>query len=183
MIEKVILVDKYNNPVGVEEKMKTHKLGLLHRAFSIFIFNNQNELMLQRRALDKYHNGGLWTNTVCSHPRPGETYQQAVHRRLAEEMGFDCKLRNRQCFIYKTKFSNGLIEHEYDCIFTGRYNNQPKINPQEAMDWKWINLEKLNQEIRKHPNYFTFWLKEIMKKKLLTSIDKIKKPSLDGFKN
>lgn len=166
-MEKVILVDKNNNPIGTEEKMKAHRLGLLHRAFSIFIFNDQNELMLQRRALNKYHNGGLWTNTVCSHPRPGETYQQATHRRLKEEMGLDCELSNKGCFIYQAEFPNGLIEHEYDCVFVGKYNNNPKPNPAEAMDWRWIDLNQLRLEIKKNPNNFTFWLKEILKKNIL----------------
>lgn len=166
-MEKVILIDKANNPIGTEEKMKAHRDGKLHRAFSIFIFNDNRELMLQRRSLGKYHNGGIWTNTVCSHPRPDETYQEAVHRRLQEEMGFDCELKKKGCFIYKAKFDNGLTEHEYDCVFVGKYNNEPKLNPQEAMDWKWISLPDLKREINKNPNNYTFWMKEILRKNIL----------------
>lgn len=166
-MNKVILVNNKNEIIGTEEKLKAHKEGLLHRAFSIFIFNDKNELMLQRRALEKYHNGGIWTNTVCSHPQPEETYQQAVHRRLKEEMRFDCELKKKSCFIYKAKFDNGLTEHEYDCVFVGNYNNEPKLNPEEAMDWKWISLPNLKNEIKINPKNYTFWMKEILRKGIL----------------
>lgn len=166
-MEKVILVDENNNEIGFEEKMAAHEKGLLHRAFSIFIFNENKELMLQRRAQEKYHNGGKWTNTVCSHPKAGESYQKAVHRRLKEEMGFDCQLVKRGCFVYKAKFPNGLIEHEYDCVFVGNYNNEPKLNPEEAMDWKWISIPDLKKEIEKNSDNYTFWMKEILNKGIL----------------
>ena len=166
-MDKVILVDKDNNETGTEEKMKAHREGKLHRAFSIFIFNSSGKLMLQRRALKKYHNGGIWTNTVCSHPQPEESYEQAIHRRLQEEMGFDCDLEQKGCFIYQAKFPNGLIEHEYDCVFVGYYNNDPILNPDEAMDWKWISLPDLKNKINKNPESYTFWMKEILRKNIL----------------
>jgi len=163
MKEEVILVDKRNRKIGVEEKIKAHKQGRLHRAFSIFVFNSKNELLIQQRAKTKYHSGGLWTNTCCSHPRPNETYNQAVHRRLKQEMGFDCKLKKVFCFIYKADFSN-LIENEYDCVFIGKSNKQPKPNPNEIMNYKWISLENLKKDIKKHPKKYSVWLKIVLKK-------------------
>jgi len=162
--EKVILVDKRNRKIGIEEKMKAHKEGKLHRAFSIFIFNPKEELLLQRRTKKKYHSGGLWTNTVCSHPRPKEGFQKAVHRRLKQEMGFDCKLKKTFCFIYKTEFLNGLIENEYDCVFVGKFDGEPKPNSKEVMDYKWISLKNLKKDIKKYPKKYTSWLKIIYKK-------------------
>jgi len=157
--QQVILVDKNNRKIGVEEKIKTHKEGKLHRAFSIFIFNSNGELLIQQRAKTKYHSGGLWSNTVCSHPRPDETYEKAVHRRLKEEIGFDCKLKKLFCFIYNAGFQNGLIENEYDCVFIGKFNGKPKPNTKEIMNYKWISIKKLKQDIIKNPNKYTIWLK------------------------
>jgi len=157
--QQVILVDKNNRKIGVEEKIKTHKEGKLHRAFSIFIFNSNGELLIQQRAKTKYHSGGLWSNTVCSHPRPDETYEKAVHRRLKEEIGFDCKLKKLFCFIYNAGFQNGLIENEYDCVFIGKFNGKPKPNTKEIMSYKWISIKKLKQDIIKNPNKYTIWLK------------------------
>ena len=147
----VVLVDKNNRKIGEEEKLKAHKEGKLHRAFSIFIFNSKGELLIQQRAKTKYHSGGLWSNTVCSHPKPNETYLRATHRRLKEEMGFDCKLKKLFCFIYRKEFKNGLIENEYDCIFIGKFEGTPKPNPKEVMDYKWISLKDLKQKIKKIP--------------------------------
>ncbi len=159
VVEKVILVDKDNRKIGIEEKIKAHKEGKLHRAFSIFIFNSKGELLIQQRAKTKYHSGGLWSNTVCSHPKPNETYQQASHRRLKEEMGFDCKLKKLFCFIYNTGFQNGLIENEYDCVFIGKFDGKIKPNPKEVMNYKWIPIEKLKQKINKNLSKYTIWLK------------------------
>ena len=157
--QQVILVDKKNRKIGVEEKIKAHKEGKLHRAFSIFIFNSKGELLIQQRAKTKYHSGGLWSNTVCSHPKPNETYQQAVHRRLKEEMGFDCKLKKLFCFIYNIGFHNSLIENEYDCVFIGKFNGKPRLNLKEVMNYKWISVRNLKKDIIKNPDKYTIWLK------------------------
>lgn len=160
----VILVDKNNKKLGVEEKIKAHIDGKLHRAFSIFIFNSKGELLIQQRAKNKYHSEKLWSNSVCSHPRPNETYLQATHRRLKEEMGFDCKLKKLFCFIYNTGFHNGLTENEYDCVFVGKFDGKPKINKKEIMNHKWISLNELKKDILKNPNKYSVWLKIALKK-------------------
>ena len=165
MPEKVILVDKDDKEIGIGEKIKTHKEGKLHRCFSVFIFNSKNELLLQRRARSKYHSGGLWTNTCCSHPRPNEPTEKSVHRRLKEEMGFDCEVKEIFSFIYKVKFDNGLWEHEYDHVFFGKFDGEPKPNPEEVDEWKWVSLEKLKKDIQENPDNYTYWLKK--------SIDKV----------
>jgi isopentenyl-diphosphate delta-isomerase len=132
MIEEVILVDKKDSVVGFMEKMEAHRLGLLHRAFSVFVFNSKGELMLQKRAKSKYHSGGLWTNTCCSHPRPNETVIEAVKRRMQEEMGFICEVEEKFSFIYKAKLDNELTEHEYDYVLFGTYDDKPLLNAEEA---------------------------------------------------
>jgi isopentenyl-diphosphate delta-isomerase len=159
MQEHIILVNEQDEPVGTEEKLKAHELGLLHRAFSIFIFNSKGELMLQQRALHKYHCGGLWTNTCCSHPRVGEGTAAAAHRRLQEEMGFDCELREVFSFVYKVPFTNGLTEHEFDHVFVGTYDADPVLNPEEAASWKWISPTNLQAAIAADPDSYTYWLK------------------------
>lgn len=162
--QKVILVDENDNPIGTEEKIKAHKEGSLHRAFSIFIFNSKGELLLQQRASSKYHSENLWSNTVCSHPKPNETYDQAAHRRLQEEMGFNCPLKKIFCFIYCAKFQNGLIENEYDCVLFGKFNGQPNPNPEEVKDYKWIPVEDLRKDIIINPNKYSVWLKIALEK-------------------
>ncbi len=164
--EQVILVNKNNKRIGIEEKMKAHIDAKLHRAFSIFVFNEKNELLLQQRAKSKYHCGGMWANTCCSHPRPSETYMQAIHRRLQEEMGFDCDLEKSFCFIYKEKFDNGLTEYEYDCVFIGHIDSKTKIKPnsEEVENYKWVNPKKLERDIIKNPEKYTVWLKIAFKK-------------------
>ena len=164
MLEEIILVDENDKEIGIGEKMKVHQDGKLHRAFSIFVFNSKNEMLLQKRAKVKYHCGGLWTNTCCSHPRKGELLEEATHRRLREEMGFDCELKEVGDFIYKAKFDNGLTEHEYDHVFTGKFDGAPNLNPEEADDYKWIGLEELKKEIKKTPADFTVWFKIAMEK-------------------
>ncbi len=172
-MEKVILVDKNNKELGFEEKLEAHKKGLLHRAFSIFVFNQNGELLLQQRDKNKYHSGGLWTNTVCSHPKPDESYEKAVHRRLKEEMGFDCELKKVGCFTYRAEFDNGLTENEYDCVFMGIYDSKD-IYPdkKEVEDYKWIKAEELIVDTKKHPKKYTPWFKEILfgEKKLFEKI-------------
>ena len=164
MKEEIILVDKNDQEIGSGEKMKVYQDGKLHRCFSIFVFNSKNEMLLQERAKTKYHCGGLWTNTCCSHPRRGELLEEATHRRLQEEMGFDCELKEIGSFIYKAKFNNGLTEHEYDHVFTGEFDGEPKLNLEEADDYKWIGLEELKKEIKKNPESFTVWFKIAMER-------------------
>ena len=159
--ELVILVDENDNKVGLMPKMEAHEKALLHRAFSVFVFNDDNELMLQRRALNKYHSPGLWTNTCCSHQRDGETNIEAGVRRLQEEMGFSVPLREAMSFIYKAPFDNGLTEHEYDYILLGEFNAVPDINPAEVAEWKWMKLEDVKDDMQKNPGIYTEWFKII----------------------
>jgi len=164
MSDLVILVDENDNPLGFEEKLKAHQDGKMHRAFSIFIFNSTNQLLLQQRSTSKYHSGDLWTNTCCSHPRPDEQVVNAAHRRLKEEMGFDCELNEAFTFTYKVHFENGLIEHEYDHVLVGRYNQDPILNLEEAQDFRWVDLKVLENLIFKNPKIYTEWLKIISSK-------------------
>ena len=162
-MEKVILVNTLDEPIGEMEKMEAHFQGQLHRAFSVFIFNPKKELLLQKRADGKYHSPSLWTNTCCSHPRPGETTEDAAHRRLKYEMGFDCELHFAFSFIYKKKLGN-LIENEFDHLFTGVFKGNPKINLLEASDWKFSSLEDIGLSIKNNPEQFTYWFKLIFKR-------------------
>lgn len=158
-IEKVILVDTDDNPTGEMEKMEAHEKALLHRAFSIFIFNKKHELMLQQRALTKYHSPGLWTNTCCSHPRPGESVEEACHRRLVEEMGFDCEMEKIFDFIYKAELDKCLTEHEFDHVFFGRFDDQPAINPDEVAAWKWMSMTEIESDMLANPENYTVWFR------------------------
>jgi len=163
MGEKVILVDKNDKEIGREEKIKAHERGELHRAFSIFVFNPKNELLLQKRAKAKYHSPGLWTNTCCSHPRAGETLKKAAHRRLKEEMGFDCELKKIFSFIYKAEVGPKLFEHEYDHVFIGRFTGRPNPNPDEVEDCKWLSIKEIKEDIDKNPRKYAPWLKIILR--------------------
>ena len=158
-IEKVILVDENDNQVGVMPKLEAHQKGLLHRAFSVFIFNSKYELLLQKRASSKYHSGGLWTNTCCSHPREGEDTLDAANRRLDEEMGIKTSLRKVYDFIYKAELDNQLTEHEFDHVFYGVCDNDPILNKDEAEDFKWVDMETLNNDIIKNEDDYTVWFK------------------------
>ncbi|OZV67492.1 isopentenyl-diphosphate Delta-isomerase [Winogradskyella aurantia] len=162
--EQVILVDENDTPLGLMPKMEAHEKALLHRAFSVFVFNDKNELMLQQRALHKYHSPGLWTNTCCSHQREGESNIQAGMRRLQEEMGFVTDLEESMSFIYKAPFDNGLTEHEYDHIMIGYYNESPNINKDEVADWKWMNLEDVKADMALNQDHYTAWFKIIFEK-------------------
>jgi isopentenyl-diphosphate delta-isomerase len=164
MQEEVILVDELDNAIGVMEKLEAHKKGLLHRAFSVFIFNLQGQLLLQQRALNKYHSAGLWTNTCCSHPRPNEDSFAAANRRLMEEMGLICELEHKTQFTYKTNFDNGLIEHEFDHVFFGTTTLNPIINKDEVESFVWIDLDKLKTDIELNPDKYTSWFKIAMEK-------------------
>jgi isopentenyl-diphosphate delta-isomerase len=163
-MEKVIIIDKNNRIIGTEEKLKAHQTGKLHKAFSVLIFNKNNQLLLQQRAKTKYHCGGLWSNTCCSHPRPNESLIKGANRKLKQEMGFNCKLKKLFSFTYKIKLDNQLIEHEYDTIFIGTYEKDPKPNSQEVMNYKWLTLEQIKKEISRKPKKYTPWFKIIIKK-------------------
>ena len=156
-MEKVILVDEYDLEIGQMEKMEAHEKALLHRAFSIFVFNDEGKLLLQRRATHKYHSAGLWTNTCCSHQRHGESTLDASHRRLQEEMGFDCDLEEKFSFIYKVNFDNGLSEHEYDHVVFGTFNDEPQINPDEVSDFRYVSINDIKEAIELDKSQFTFW--------------------------
>jgi isopentenyl-diphosphate delta-isomerase len=159
MEENVILVNRLDNAIGEMEKMEAHEKAVLHRAFSVFVFNDKDELMLQQRAFSKYHSPGLWTNTCCSHPRPGEDTAAAAHRRLVEEMGFDCEVHKIFDFIYKALLDKGLTEHEFDHVFVGRYNDPPVINPGEAAGWKWMKMEDIAVDMKSNPDKYTVWFR------------------------
>ncbi len=164
---QVILVDENDNKIGTMDKLEAHQKGALHRAFSVFIFHPDGRLMLQKRAEDKYHSAGLWTNTCCSHPRPGESVMDAAHRRLKEEMGFDCPLTEVHSLIYRTEFSNGLIEHEFDHVLVGTWNGEPKINPSEVSEWLWVLPETLRDELLRYPEKYSYWLKAAFEQTLV----------------
>lgn len=162
--ENVILVNENDEQIGVMPKLEAHEKALLHRAFSVFIFNDKNELMLQQRAAHKYHSPLLWTNTCCSHQRVGESNIEAGKRRLQEEMGFVTELKESISFIYKAPFDNGLTEHEYDHVMIGSYNDAPAINPDEVQDWKWMTLKTVKADMAKQPEIYTEWFKIIFDK-------------------
>ena len=155
----VVLVDENDRETGVMEKMEAHRKGVLHRAFSVFIFNREGELMLQQRAAEKYHSPGLWTNTCCSHPRPGETPMAAAQRRLVEEMGFTCDLSKQFDFIYCRELDQGLTEHELDHVFFGSYEQDPEPNAAEVDGWKWMQLHDIEVDMKQHPESYTEWFK------------------------
>ncbi|WP_154627263.1 isopentenyl-diphosphate Delta-isomerase [Providencia sp. wls1943] len=162
--EQLILVNEQDTPIGSMPKLLAHQQGCLHRAFSIFIFNRKNELLIQQRAFHKYHSAGQWANSCCSHPRPQEDTHDAALRRLAEELGFSTSLTHVDEFIYKADVNGGLIEHEYDHLFVGYYDNQVIPNPEEVSATRWVSLETLAQEISTHPEKFTPWFKKIWEK-------------------
>ena len=162
--EKVILVNELDEQIGLMGKLEAHQKAILHRAFSVFIFNDKNEVMLQQRAANKYHSPGLWTNTCCSHQREGETNIEAGKRRLKEEMGFVTQLQEVVSFIYKAPFDNGLTEHEFDHVLTGNYSDEPIINKEEVANWKWMSLIEIKNDIEKKPEIYTEWFKIIFSK-------------------
>lgn len=158
-MEEVVLVDENDNELGTLEKMKAHREGILHRAFSIFILNNKGEMLLQQRAFNKYHSGGLWTNACCSHPRPKELTNAAATRRLKEELGFETSLEKILDFIYKAVFENGLTEHEFDHVFSGIYNGEININKVEVEDVCYRSFDEIDAALKTHPQKFTEWFK------------------------
>ncbi len=162
--EMVILVDQNDQQIGLMPKMEAHEKAVLHRAFSVFVFNNKKELLLQQRAHSKYHSPGLWTNTCCSHQRDGETNLEAGKRRLQEEMGFVTPLEETTWFIYKAPFDNGLTEHELDHILVGNYDGVPKLNSDEVASYKWMPLNDIKIDIQVNPEQYTAWFKIIFNK-------------------
>lgn len=165
-MEFVVLVDEQDNAIGTMEKQQAHVEGVLHRAFSIFIFNSDKKLLLQKRASSKYHCGGMWTNTCCSHPRETENTIDAAHRRLQEEMGMQCELKPIFSFVYKAEFENGLTEHEFDHVFFGESDQTPTLNLEEVEDFRYIGMEELQIEINENPAHFTPWF--------LIALDRVK---------
>ena len=161
MEEKVILVNSDNVQQGLMGKLEAHQKGVLHRAFSVFVFNEKGEMLLQQRALDKYHSPGLWTNTCCSHQRDGESNIEAGKRRLFEEMGFSCELEEQFSFLYKADFDNGLTEHELDHVMIGYWDEDPVINPGEVASFKWMKADAVKKDIEDHPELYTAWFKII----------------------
>ena len=162
--EYVVLVNEKDEPLGLMEKQEAHIKAVLHRAFSIFIFNKKGEFLLQKRAESKYHSPLKWTNTCCSHPRDGETYSEAAHRRLQEELGFNCTLNEKFHFIYKADVGDNLTEHEFDRVFTGIYEGEFHLNPNEVDSVRWLSLDDLMNELHTQPEQFTEWFKIIFEK-------------------
>jgi isopentenyl-diphosphate delta-isomerase len=164
MSAKVILVDAEDNETGTCEKIEVHRKGYLHRAFSIFIFNSKGQVLIQKRAKTKYHSAGLWSNTCCSHPAPGEATVSAAHRRLKEEMGMDCDLNEAFCLMYKIIVSDDLIEHEYNHVLFGISDGEPCPNIEEVEDWRWQNLAKLKEDTKLNPSKYSNWLVLLLNK-------------------
>lgn len=168
--EHVILVDRKDNAIGTMEKLEAHRKGLLHRAFSVLLFDDKGQLLLQKRSGNKYHSSGLWTNTCCSHPLPGETLEQATVRRLKEEMGIVVQPSFAFSFIYKAQLDERLTEHELDHVFIGNYNGVPAINKHEVEDWKYVDHKWLREDLEKNPHAYTVWFKLIIDHPELNSI-------------
>jgi isopentenyl-diphosphate delta-isomerase len=160
--EQVILVDERDRELGVVEKMRAHREGALHRAFSIFVFDSRGLLLLQKRAREKYHSGGLWSNTACGHPRPGEETGAAAHRRLGEEMSFGCELRHSFSFIYRVELENQLVEHEFDHVFVGCFDGKPSPDSAEVEAWAWVGMEELRRELLQRPEAYSYWLRAVL---------------------
>lgn len=162
--DRVVLVDEQDNVLGDMEKMEAHREGLLHRAISVLVFNSRGEWLLQRRNPQKYHSKGLWSNTCCTHPFPGETYDLAASRRLYEEMGMNTRLKDEFTFIYKAQLDSGLTEHELDHVFVGTDDSQPILNLEEVVDFKWISTQQLEKELNDFPAKYSAWFRIIFEK-------------------
>ncbi len=162
MEEQVILVDEHDKEIGTAGKLAAHRSGRLHRAITVFVFSPGGETYLQQRADGKYHSAGLWSNTCCSHPRPGETVRAAAERRLREEMGMSATLEEQFTFTYRVEFPTGLIEHELDHVLFGRFDGDPTLNPDEAKDWRLVKLAELVEDIAENPDDYSYWLKECL---------------------
>ena len=164
MTNDIILVDELDREIGTAEKMAVHRTGRLHRAFSILIVDSRGEMLLQKRARGKYHSGGLWTNACCSHPRSGKSLRGEANRRLFEEMGLRCELEEIFSFRYRAELPNGLVENEYDHVFLGKSDAEPRPDPAEAEAWRRVDLQELQAEMAREPGRFTPWFRMIMKK-------------------
>ncbi len=162
----IALLDEKDNIIGYEEKLKVHQKGLLHRAFSILVFNDDGEILLQKRASTKYHSPGLWTNTCCSHLIKSLDFDEYIHSRLLDEMGFDCELKYKCKFHYLAEFENGLTENEIDHVYIGHWNGTPSLNSEEADDYQWESIENIKKGIKENPDEYTYWFKEIMKREI-----------------
>ncbi len=160
--EQVILVDEHDRELGASEKLRAHTEGALHRAFSVFIFDRRGRLLLQKRAHGKYHSAGLWSNTACGHPRPGEATGEAARRRLREEMSLDCDLREAFEFLYRVELDGALVEHEYDHVFVGTHEGEPAPDPSEVEDWRWMEMDALRRGLREEPHHYSYWLKLVV---------------------
>jgi isopentenyl-diphosphate delta-isomerase len=172
-MERVILVDNLDNEIGTAGKLEAHRNGQLHRAFSIFVFNENRQLLLQKRARTKYHSGGLWSNTCCGHPRPGESTPAAANRRLGEEFRFYCELRNAFQFLYRTELTNALVEHEYDHVLVGRFDGDPLPDESEVEAWKWVGIDDLTADMAKYRSRYTYWLNSAMQGENLRKIERV----------
>jgi len=161
-MERVILVDEKDNELGTMEKMEAHRKGVLHRAFSVLLFNSKGEMLLQKRSVNKYHSAGLWTNTCCSHPKPAERIEVAVRRRLKEEMGIAIQPDYAYKFLYKVTLDNDLIEHELDHVYIGLFDDKPVINSYEVENWRFASLAEIKDDIRKNPEAYTYWFRLIV---------------------
>lgn len=161
-MEEVILVDENDTQIGTMGKLKAHTEGRLHRAFSVLLINSSGEILLQKRAEGKYHSGGLWTNTCCSHPMPGESNNQAAKRRLQEEMGVDLQPSFCYSFIYRVELDGGIVEHELDHVFIGTYDGIPKLNKDEASEWKYMAIADVKSDLKTNPNSYSHWFRLIM---------------------
>ncbi|PEN13844.1 isopentenyl-diphosphate delta-isomerase [Longibacter salinarum] len=166
MTDHVVLVNTDDVPQGTAEKLEAHVHGWLHRAFSIFVFDSRGRLLLQKRADDKYHSAGLWSNTCCSHPRPDEDLEEAVQRRLVEEMGFDCDVHHAFQFVYRADVGEGLVEHELDHVFIGHADPTVNANSDEVSDWAWVTPEDLLADVAARPERYTFWFRHILDRTL-----------------
>jgi isopentenyl-diphosphate delta-isomerase, type 1 len=164
MKEYIIAVDEFDKEIGSIEKMEAHYKGILHRAFSILVFNSNHQLLLQKRSVKKYHSPGLWTNTCCSHPQFGEDLYTAVYRRIKEEMGFTCNLKEMFSFIYKVEFEDNLFENEYDHVFIGKYDGEVIPNKEEVDDFKWVGIKYIKEDIKVNPEKYTYWFKSLINK-------------------
>ena len=160
--ELVILVDERDRELGSSEKLRAHRDGALHRAFSVFVFDGEGRVLLQKRAAAKYHSAGLWSNTACGHPRPGEATADAARRRLREEMNFDCELREVFSFLYRAEVEGGLVEHEYDHVFSGTFAGRPAPDPAEVEDWRWVAVEELPRAVGRDPARYSRWLRLVV---------------------
>ena len=163
---QVILVDTNDHPLGITDKLEAHRQGLLHRAILVFIFNHKGEWLLQRRTAFKYHSGGLWSNTCCTHAHPGEIPLEAAQRKLKEEMGLKCPREKSFCFTYKAKLDHGVTEHEYEHVFTGYTEYMPDVNPLEVWDWKYLSSDIIRLDERLHPERYTVWFRQVYQKVL-----------------